>query len=478
MKARRFLGLFVVAVLGAFVAIVVYARLFNGEASVVEVPSENKVQYVNLPGVTSGSALDFTAAVEQSIDAVVHVKTKEFREYQGNSFYEFFFGDQPNGEAPPILGFGSGVIISNKGYIVTNNHVISGSDEVVVVLNNKQEYNATLVGTDPNTDLALLKVEAEGLSSMKFGDSNALRLGEWVLAIGNPYNLTSTVTAGIVSAKARNLPFLRTQEFSIESFIQTDAAVNPGNSGGALINTRGELVGINAVIASRTGAFVGYSFAIPVTIVEKVVKDLIEYGAVQRAILGVNIGDVTAELPQQKGLEEIEGVYVLGVRAEGAAKQAGIKAEDIIISIDDTRVNSSAELQELVSKYRPGQEVIVIVKRDRKLKQFDVVLRNLDGSTEIVKKTDLIDVLGASFELLSEREKQSLGIQSGIRVKSVKEGKFRKIGIKEGFILTMVNKKPVSSVNDITSILKESEGGVIIEGIDQKGSRAYYAFGM
>ena len=472
------MGLFVVAVLGAFVAIVVYARLFNGEARVVEVPSENKVQYVNLPGVTSGSALDFTGAVEQSIDAVVNVQTKEFREYPGNSFYEFLFGDQPNGEAPPILGFGSGVIISNKGYIVTNNHVIAGSDEVLVVLNNKQEYNATLVGTDPNTDLALLKVEAEGLSSMKFGDSNALRLGEWVLAIGNPYNLTSTVTAGIVSAKARNLPFLRTQEFGIESFIQTDAAVNPGNSGGALINTRGELVGINAVIASRTGAFVGYSFAIPVSIVEKVVKDLIEYGAVQRAILGVNIGDVTAELAQQKGLEEIEGVYVLGVRAEGAAKQAGIKAEDIIISIDDTRVNSSAELQELVSKYRPGQEVIVIVKRDRKLKQFDVVLRNLEGSTEIVKKTDLIDVLGASFEPLTEREKKSLGIQSGIRVKSVKEGKFRKIGIKEGFILTMVNKKPVSSVNDITSILKESEGGVIIEGVDRKGSRAYYAFGM
>jgi len=478
MKARRFLGLFVVAVLGAFVAIVVYARLFNGEATVVEVPSENKVQYVNLPGVSSGSALDFTGAVEQSIDAVVHVKTKEFRDYHGNSVYEFFFGDQPNGEAPPILGFGSGVIISSKGYIVTNNHVISGSDEVLVVLNNKQEYNATVVGTDPNTDLALLKVEAEGLSSMKFGDSNALQLGEWVLAIGNPYNLTSTVTAGIVSAKARNLPFLRTQEFGIESFIQTDAAVNPGNSGGALINTMGELVGINAVIASRTGAFVGYSFAIPVTIVEKVVKDLIEYGAVQRAILGVNIGDVTAELAQQKGLEEIEGVYVLGVRAEGAAKQAGIKAEDIIISIDDTRVNSSAELQELVSKYRPGQEVIVIVKRDRKLKQFDVVLRNLEGSTEIVKKTDLMDVLGATFEQLTEREKQSLGIESGIRVKSVKEGKFMKVGIREGFILTMVNKKPVSSVKDIASILKESEGGVIIEGVDRKGSRAYYAFGM
>ncbi len=478
MKARRFLGLFVVAVLGAFVAVVVYARLFDAEASVVEVPSENKVQYVNFPGVTSGSALDFTGAVEQSIDAVVHVKTKEFRENDGNSVYEFFFGDQPNGEVPPILGFGSGVIISNKGYIVTNNHVIAGSDEVLVVLNNKQEYNATVVGTDLNTDLALLKVEAEGLSSMKFGDSNALQLGEWVLAIGNPYNLTSTVTAGIVSAKARNLPFLRTQEFGIESFIQTDAAVNPGNSGGALINTRGELVGINAVIASRTGAFVGYSFAIPVTIVEKVVKDLIEYGAVQRAILGVSIGDVTAELAQEKGLEEIEGVYVRGVRAEGAAKQAGIKAEDIIISIDDTRVNSSAELQETVSKYRPGQDVSVVVKRDGKLKQFDVVLRNLEGSTEIVKKNDVIDALGASFEPLTEREKQSLGIESGIRVKSVKEGKFMKLGIREGFILTMVNKKPVSSVKDITSILDESEGGVIIEGVDRKGSPAYYAFGM
>ena len=478
MKAKRFLGLFGVAVLGAFVAIVVYARIFQAENTVIEVPAENKVQYVNLPGVVSGSALDFTGAVEQSIDAVVHVKTKEFREQQDNSLYEFFFGEQPSGEARPILGFGSGVIISNKGYIVTNNHVIAGSDEIVVVLNNKQEYDATLMGTDPNTDLALLKVEAEGLSSMKFGDSNALQLGEWVLAIGNPYNLTSTVTAGIVSAKARNLPFLRTQEFSIESFIQTDAAVNPGNSGGALINTKGELVGINAVIASRTGAFVGYSFAIPVTIVEKVVKDLIEYGTVQRAILGVNITDVTAELVQQKGIEEIEGVYVLGVRAEGAARQAGIKEADIIISIDETTVNSSAELQELVSKYRPGQEVKVIVRRDGKLKQFDVVLRNLEGSTELVKKENVIDILGASFEPLSEKEMQSLGISSGVKVKSVKDGKFRKVGIQEGFILTMVNKKPVSSVKDIEAILKESEGGVIIEGVDRKGSRSYYAFGM
>ncbi len=478
MKARRFLGLFVVAVLGAFVAIVVYARLFNAETTVVEVPGENKVQYVNLPGVSSGSALDFTGAVEQSIDAVVHVKTKEFREYQGNSLYELFFGEQSNGEAPPILGFGSGVIISNKGYIVTNNHVIDGSDEVVVVLNDKREYDARVIGADPTTDIALLKVDAKELRPLKFGDSDALRLGEWVLAIGNPYNLTSTVTAGIVSAKARNFGLLRSQEFSIESFIQTDAAVNPGNSGGALINTQGELVGINTAIASRTGAFTGYSFAVPVSIVEKIVTDLIEYGEVQRAILGVNIATVTADLAAEMKIDEIAGVFVISVRPEGAAREAGIKDGDVIISIDETGVNSSAELQEAVSKFRPGQDVSVVVRRDGKLKQFDVVLRNLEGSTEIVKKTDLMDVLGASFEPLSEREKQSLGIENGIRVKSVKEGKFMKVGIQEGFILTMVNKKPVSSVKDITSILKESEGGVIIEGVDRKGSRSYYAFGM
>jgi len=478
MRARRFLGLFVVAVVGALVAVIVYAKLFQPERSVVEIPAENSYKYVNLPGVTSGSALDFTGAVEQSIDAVVHVKTTEFRESQGNSVYELFFGEQNNGEAHPILGFGSGVIISNKGYIVTNNHVIAGSDEVVVVLNDKREYNATVIGADPNTDLALLKVEAEELRALKFGDSDELRLGEWVLAIGNPYNLTSTVTAGIVSAKARNMRFFRSQEFSVESYIQTDAAVNPGNSGGALINTRGELIGINTAIATRNGAFVGYSFAIPVSIVHKVVTDLMEYGEVQRAIIGVTIATVTADLAAEMNISEIAGVYVSSVRPESAAKAAGIKEGDVIISIDEIRVNSSAELQETVSKYRPGEEVKVILRRDGKMKQFDVVLRNLDGSTEIVRKTDVIEVLGASFEPLSEREMQSMGIESGVRVKSVKDGIFMKLGIREGFILTTVNKKPVRSVNDITTILEESEGGIIIEGVDRKGSPAYYAFGM
>lgn len=477
MKARRFLGLFVVAVLGALVAVIVYAKIFQTESRVVEIPAENKVQYVNLPGVESGSALDFTAAVEQTIEAVVHVKTQTIREYSP-SLYDFFFGDQDRNESYQIPGFGSGVIISSNGYIVTNNHVIRETDEVVVVLNDKREYNAAVIGTDPSTDIALLKVEAEDLRPLPFGDSDELRLGEWVLAIGNPYNLTSTVTAGIVSAKARSMGILRSQEYSIESFIQTDAAVNPGNSGGALINTRGELVGINTAIASRTGAFTGYSFAIPVSIVEKVIGDLIEYGEVQRAILGVEIATVTAELAEEMDINEIEGVYVANVREEGAAKDAGIREGDVIVSVDDTRVNSSAELQEAVSKYRPGQEVRVVVQRDGKAKQFDVVLRNLEGSTEIVKKNDVLEILGASFEELSDREKQSLGINNGLRVKSVKEGKFAKVGIREGFVLTSVNKKPVSSVNDIASILKESEGGVIIEGVDRNGSKSYYAFGM
>ncbi len=470
-----------VAILGALVAVIVYAKLFRPGTTVVEVPADSKMQYVNMPVSNSGEALDFTLAAEKSIDAVVHVKTKAFREYAVNPLYEFFFGEQPSREPRTELGFGSGVIISAKGYIVTNNHVIEDSDEVLVVLNDKREFDAKLIGSDPTTDIALLKVDAGDLNALKFGDSDALRLGEWVLAIGNPYNLTSTVTAGIVSAKARGeMGILRRQEFGIESFIQTDAAVNPGNSGGALVNTRGELVGINTAIASRTGAFSGYSFAIPVSIVEKVVTDLIEYGEVQRAILGVTIATVTADLAEQQHIDAIEGVYITSVRPEGAARQAGIREGDVILSIDGTRVNSSAELQEHVTKYRPGQEVEVVVRRDGQLKQFDVVLRNLEGSTEIVRKTesDVIEVLGASFEPLTDREKQSLGIRNGIRVTSVKPGKFMKVGIEKGFVVTSVNKKEVRSVKDMTDILNDAEGGIIIEGVDQNGSRSYFAFGM
>ncbi len=478
MKIGRILGLFTVALVGAFAAVVIYSKVIKPETKIVEVPVESKIQYVNLPGTQAGGAIDFTEAVARSIDAVVHVKTKAYREYAVNPLYEFFFGEQEQSELQPEFGFGSGVIISQNGYIVTNNHVIAGSDEVLVVLNDKREFDAKVVGTDPTTDLALLQVDQKDLSFLNFGDSQALLLGEWVLAIGNPYNLTSTVTAGIVSAKARNINILASQEFSIESFIQTDAAVNRGNSGGALINTRGELVGITAAIASRTGTFAGYSFAIPVSIVQKVVKDLMEYGAVQRAILGVTIQDVSAELAAEYELEELKGVYINGVRDGGAAKEAGIKSGDVILSIDDVPVNSSAALQEQVSKYRPGEKVSVKLNRKENVKHFEVVLRNLEGSTEIVKREEIIEVLGASFKPLDEKEKRSLGIKDGLKVVSVKSGKFAQVGIKEGFILTSVNKTPVNSVKEVAQILEDAEGGVIIEGIDRRGSKSYYAFGI
>lgn len=477
MKIKRIFGMLSIAIVGALISLFAYTRFFQQDTKIVEVPVTPAARYANLPADAEGQTLDFTQAVSKSIHAVVHVKTKVFREYAANPLYEFFFGTPQSTDPQPIMGFGSGVIISKDGYIVTNNHVIDGSDEVVVALNDKREFSAELIGTDPTTDLALLKVSAEDLPYLDFGNSDDLKLGEWVLAIGNPYNLTSTVTAGIVSAKARNINILR-GNLSIESFIQTDAAVNPGNSGGALINTQGKLVGINTAIASRTGAFTGYSFAIPASIVNKIVNDLLEFGAVQRAILGVTIQDVNSELADELDLNKIEGVYVNGLRDEGAAKEAGIKAGDLILSINDMNVNSVSELQEQVSKFRPNDRVKVIVKRNGKAKQFDVVLRNTSGSTEIVKQDDMVSMLGATFEPISDREKRTLGLENGLKVVSVKSGKFMKVGVKEGFIITSVNKRPVVSVKDITDILKDTEGGVIIEGVYGDGSRSYYAFGM
>lgn len=477
MKFKSILGMLFIAIAGAFIAVIIFSRFFQPEQEIVEIQAQPAVRYANLPAATEGQTLDFTMAVEKSIHAVVHVKTKVYREYAVNPLYEFFFGTPQNSEPIPELGFGSGVIISKDGYIVTNNHVIEESDEILVVLNDKREYTAKLIGTDPTTDIALLKIDADNLSYLEFGNSDVLKLGEWVLAIGNPYNLTSTVTAGIVSAKARNINILR-GDFSIESFIQTDAAVNPGNSGGALVNTNGKLVGINTAIASRTGGYIGYSFAIPVSIVSKIVDDLLEFGAVQRAILGVTIQDITSELANDLKLDNIEGVYINGLREDGAARAAGIKTGDIILSINDVRVNSVSELQEQVSRYRPNDKVRVVVKRDNKLKEFDVILRNTSGSTEIIKQDDTVSILGANLEPVSDREKRALGLRNGVKVTSVKSGKFMKVGIKEGFIITYVNKKPVNSVKDIADILKETEGGVIIEGVYGDGSRSYYAFGM
>lgn len=467
-----------VALFSAFIAVWAYNRFF-AEPQIVTVPQQQDMQYASMPSAPQGEAPDLTYAAGNSVHAVVHVKVSSQVEAQqySNPFYEWFYGDRYRQQEPPMReGAGSGVILSEDGYIVTNNHVISDADKIQVILNDKRQYAAKLIGSDPTTDIALLKIDDDNLPFLRFGNSDALKLGEWVLAVGNPFNLTSTVTAGIISAKGRNIGINKV-EMGIESFIQTDAAVNPGNSGGALVNMNGELVGINTAIASRTGSYTGYSFAVPAAIVKKVVGDLKEYGQVQRALLGVGISDVDAELTQKHGLDKIEGVFVLNVSEDGAAKDAGIKSEDVIISVDDVAVNSTAQLQEQISKHNPGDVVKILIKRDNKPKQFKVTLRNMHGDTEIVKASDNI-FLGAKFEELSENEKYQLRTSHGIKISNLGKGKLKDAGLKEGFIITDVNKEAINEVDDFKRIINRAKGRVLIEGLYQNGEPAYFVFSV
>lgn len=418
--------------------------------------------------------IDFTNAADKTIDAVVHVKTKF--QHDNNAFYQFFFGDE-YGNIPPVEGTGSGVIISKDGYIVTNNHVIEKSSEIEVILNDKRSFNAKLIGRDPSTDLALLKIEAKDLSVIELGNSDNLKVGEWVLAIGNPFNLTSTVTAGIVSAKARNINILSRRYGAIESFIQTDAAVNPGNSGGALIDVHGKLVGINTAIASKTGSFTGYSFAVPVSIVKKVINDLIEFGTVQRALLGVQIVDINQELADKLNLNNLDGVYVSDVTENGAAKDAGVQKNDIIVQVESKIVNKVSELQEQISKYRPGDKIKIRIKRDKKIKEFIVTLRNESGGLNY-KNREVIEMLGASFEEIDNETKSKLNINNGVRVVDLQPGKLLKAGIKDQFIIVSINGEKINTPEDIQYIVNNTRGGVYIEGIYPNGAVAYYAFGL
>lgn len=430
----------------------------------------------------AAAAPDFTLAAESSVPTVVHVTTKYARQ---NNYYDqyfdpfnFFWGSprqQP--QMPQQQSTGSGVILSGDGYIVTNHHVIDKAEEVEVTLDDKKTYKANIVGTDPSTDLALLKIDASGLPFAPYGNSDEVRVGEWVLAVGNPFNLNSTVTAGIVSAKARNIHILPDQKFPIESFIQTDAAVNPGNSGGALINTRGELIGINAAIASNTGSYSGYSFAIPVNIVRKVVNDLIEFGNVQRGFIGVSIKDVDDNLAKEKKLPTMSGVYISGLTEDGAAESAGIREGDIIVSINGTPVKSSPELQEQVGRYRPGDRINVTVLRDEEEKTIPVVLRNKDGNTKIIRNESAV-LLGASLISASESELDKLGIRNGVKVKELKDGKLKSAGLREGFIITSIDNKPTNQPEDVTQYIEGKKGGVLIEGYYPNGMKAYYGFGM
>ncbi|MFM7078966.1 MAG: Do family serine endopeptidase [Bacteroidota bacterium] len=432
------------------------------------------------PSMASAMPEGFVAASDATVPAVVHVKTTySVSNSSGsyNPFQDFFWGNRGYSNPQPARSAGSGVIITDDGFIVTNNHVVENSDKVEVTLHDKRTLQAKVIGTDPSTDLALLKVEDKGLPFLPYGNSDNVKVGEWVLAVGNPFNLTSTVTAGIVSAKARNISILPDQQFPIESFIQTDAAVNPGNSGGALVDTQGNLIGINTAIASSTGSFSGYSFAIPVNIVRKVVSDLIEFGNVQRAFIGVSIRDIDSKLADEKGIKRLNGVYVAGLTEGGAAMNAGIEEGDIITKVGGVEVNSTPELQEQVSKYRPGDKVEVTINRNNNIRNLTVTLRNKDGDTKVVKN-ETVSHLGADFEAVSREESSRLGIKNGVKIIRLDAGKLRNAGIREGFIIQSIDNRPVTTPSDITAVLNSKKGGVLIEGIYPNGTRAYYGFGL
>jgi Do/DeqQ family serine protease len=481
---KKYAVFFLMAVLGGFISLAGYTLMQKNTDKLQGVPQSSVP--VHLTSMTGQAAdyPDFTVSANTSIHAVVHIKTEYARKNSMyDNFFNFhdFFGDSPFGQQGPLQGAGSGVIIAADGYIVTNNHVVQDASKIEIVLNDKRSYEGTIIGTDPSTDLAVVKIKETNLPYLNYGNSDELQIGEWVLAVGNPFNLTSTVTAGIVSAKARNINILGTPDgTSIESFIQTDAAVNRGNSGGALVNTRGELVGINAAIASGNGFYAGYSFAIPVNIVKKVVADLIDYREVQRAFLGVSIREIDSKFAEEKGMKELRGVYVSEVNDGSAAKDAGIQKGDIITSINKITVNTTSELLEQVSRYRPGEKVVVGVSRDGNDKSFNVTLRNREGNTSIVKSEakDVLPMLGAKMQVASSDVMRKLGIDHGVQVTELGDGLLRNAGIREGYVITEIDKKPIRTVDDVSKILSSKTGGVLLEGVYPNRVRAYYGFGL
>ncbi len=433
----------------------------------------------SLPAALPEAQIDFTTAAQKTVNAVVHIKTEmSVKPVNYDNFFDpfrnYFYPHQPNS----IVAFGSGVIISADGYIVTNNHVVDGADKIMVTFNDKTEKEARIVGTDPSTDLALIKVDGDGYEYLTYGDSDKLKVGEWVLAVGNPFNLTSTVTAGIVSAKARNINILGGAS-AIESYIQTDAVVNKGNSGGALVNAKGELVGINAAIASHTGVYEGYSFAIPVNLVKKVVEDLKNYGETQRGYLGVQIRNIDAEFAQSAGIDKLQGVYVAGVVDGSGADDAGIKSGDIIVAINDKPVNSLSELTGIIGQYRPGDKVVVKLNSDDGEDIVQVTLKKRDNTTNLVRSSDSFynDVLGAWLQAATDDQLSNLGLNNGLKVVDVKEGILDRGGITKGYIIYNVNGIAVNSEADLNRAIKNSKRKVVkIKGMYPDGVKISFEF--
>ncbi len=448
--------------------------------------------------------LDFTGVSKEVMNSVVHIKSIRkiqpgasqfyndqggpFGDMFGDDFFRFFWGEpgqqnKSRGKPEPYvqMGTGSGVIISENGYIVTNNHVIDQADEIEVTLHNNDTYKAKVIGTDPSTDIALLQIREDNLQPLPLGNSDMVEVGEWVMAIGNPFNLNSTVTAGIISAKGRNINIIDDKS-AIEAFIQTDAAINPGNSGGALVNLNGELVGINTAIASPTGSYAGYGFAIPANIVNKVVEDFMKYGMVQRAYLGIMIRDIDSKLIKDEKLKTSEGAFVDSLTEKSAAGAAGILSGDVITRVDNTPVTHSADLLEQIGRHRPGDEVAITIDRRGKEMSYNVTLADQKGARKLMSKDkqDILDILGATFEDVDQATADKLGIEGGVRIKELNNGLLKnQTGISEGFIITGINHEQVTKTDDIRKSLKNHKGGVLIQGIyENYPGELYFAFGL
>ncbi|MGM9769659.1 MAG: Do family serine endopeptidase [Candidatus Cryptobacteroides sp.] len=421
---------------------------------------------------------DFTYAAESAVDAVVYVKVtiRQQQSYNVDPFFRFFFGDQATPQSREQQVSGSGVIIRSDGYIVTNNHVVEGATKVEVTLNNNKTYPATVIGTDPATDVAIIKIEADGLPVVPFGDSDQLRLGQWVIAIGSPYDLRSTITAGIVSAKGRQMPHYN-GEFKIESFIQTDAAVNPGNSGGALVNQKGELVGVNTAIISHTGSYTGYSFAIPSNLVRKIADDLIDFGSVKRALLGVTMTQIDDKKAKELKLFSPNGVYIEEVLKGGAADKAGIRHGDVIVYVDSTAITTPSSLQEKVSSYNPGDKASVTIIRDGDRKTVEVTFQGAASETGEKDIDGSVAFYGSKIREASKETLAALNLKAGVEIVSVGPGKIQEAGAKEGFIILYVNDQPVTKPDDVINIVKKAKRAVYVEGVTSYGKAAYFAFG-
>lgn len=492
---KQFSSIFLAAVLGSVFTIIAFQWIGKEEANLSQLSANAPITKVAYSVNEKGEAvpLDFTTTAEKVTKAVVHIKStqkenqRQNEQYYMDPFREFFGGPQGRGNQPSN-STGSGVIINADGYIVTNNHVVKDAEIVEVTMNDNRSFKAEVIGTDPDTDLAVLKVKEVNLPFLAFVDSDQAKVGQWVLAVGNPFNLNSTVTAGIISAKGRNIGIVNREannelgNTAIESFIQTDAAINPGNSGGALVDLNGGLLGINTAIASPTGSYSGYGFAVPSDIVSKIVEDLIKFGVVQRGWLGVSITNVNSEVAKQFDLGVVEGAYVSGFAEKSAAKEAGIKEGDVVVKLDNVTIKTSTALTEYIGRKRPGDKVNVIVNREGKELAFTATLKSRDGKSTIVKveEREGFASLGIELEEMEGKELKKLELSSGVRVKSIGNGKIaRTTEMREGFIITKVNDTLVKSVKDLNELLKKKKPGdlVILSGTYEDFPREFnYAF--